>query len=57
MSDNHIYTEEMRNLARQLSRKGCTEPGREAIKRLGIERSVKKKFYDYYLDKKMKGEA
>jgi len=51
--DNHIYTREFLELSRDLSRKGHTRPGQEAMKLLGPERAVKKRYHDYYLDKKL----
>ncbi|MHC4677035.1 MAG: hypothetical protein ACYTBZ_31530 [Planctomycetota bacterium] len=52
--DDHIYTSEFRTACRELEKKGYPRPGDEAMKRLGIEKSVKKKFHDYYLDKKLR---
>jgi len=54
MSDDHIYTSDFKKLSRELSRKGIRNPGVEAMKRLGIERSVKRKYHDDYLEKKMR---
>lgn len=52
-NDNHIFTNDFRNLSRELSRQGVRHPGVEAMKKMGTEKAVKKKFHDYYLDKKM----
>ena len=52
MSNNHIYTEDYRKLSRHLSRKGVRHPGEEAMKRMGVERAVKRKYHDDYLDEK-----
>lgn len=51
--DNHIYTQEFRNLSRELSRRGVENPGRAALKKMGVARAVKKRYHDYYLDKKL----
>ena len=51
-NDNHIYTEDFRRLSRELSKKGVSHPGAEAMKLLGVEKSVKKKYHDDYLDEK-----
>lgn len=53
MSDNHIYTSEFIALSRELSRKGVKYPGEVALKRMGVEKAVKKRYHDYYLDKKL----
>ena len=52
MMDNHIYTNDFRSLSRELSRRGVRHPGAEAMKRLGVEKSVKKKYHDEYLGQK-----
>lgn len=52
--DDHIFTDDFKKLSRDLSRRGVRHPGEEAMKKIGIERSVKKKYHDYYLDKKMR---
>jgi len=54
MSDNHIYTNEFRKLSRELSQKGVKHPGVEAMKKLGVEKSVKKKYHDDYLESMMR---
>lgn len=53
--DNHIYTGEFRAACRELEKKGIppARVGEEALKRLGIEKSVKKRYHDYYLDKQL----
>lgn len=55
MSGNHIYTSEFRTLCRELEKKGCPalHVGREAMKRLGVERAVKKRYHDEYLERKL----
>jgi hypothetical protein len=52
-SDNHIFTNDFRNLSRKLSRRGVRNPGQAAMKKIGVEKAVKKRFHDYYLEKKM----
>ena len=51
--DNHIFTKDFLNLSRRLSRRGVRNPGQAAMKKIGVEKSVKKRFHDYYLDKQM----
>jgi hypothetical protein len=53
-NNNHIYTQEFINLSRKLSREGFRDPGSEAMKRMGIEKAVKKKYHDEYLENKMR---
>ena len=52
--DNHIFTEDFKKLSRKLSSQGVKYPGEAAMKKMGIEKAVKKKYHDYYLDKKMR---
>lgn len=52
-NDNHIFTNDFRNLSRELGRRGVRNPGQVALKKMGVEKAVKKKFHDYYLDKQM----
>jgi len=51
-NDNHMFTDDYKKLSRELGRKGHKYPGEEALKRMGVERAVKKKYHDEYLDKK-----
>ncbi len=53
-SENHMFTSEFRRLSRELERKGVPRPGDEAMKRLGVERAVKPRYHDEYLEKKMR---
>jgi len=53
-NDNHIYTADFRKLSRELSRMGVKHPGAEALKLMGVEKAVKKKYHDEYLEKKMR---
>ena len=53
-NDNHMFTEDFKKLSRELSMQGVRQPGVEAMKRMGIEKAVKKKYHDEYLDKKMR---
>ena len=52
--DNHIYTQEFRQLSRELSRQGVKYPGVEALKKMGVEKAVKKRYHDEYLEKKVR---
>ena len=51
--DNHIFTNDFRKLSRDLSRRGVRNPGQVAMKKMGVEKAVKKRYHDYYLDKKI----
>jgi len=51
-NDNHMFTDDYKKLSRELSRKGVRHPGAEALKRMGVEKAVKKKYHDDYLDEK-----
>ena len=47
-----MFTDDYKKLSRELSRKGVRHPGAEALKRMGVEKAVKKKYHDDYLDEK-----
>jgi len=48
--NNHMMTEDFKRLSRELGRKGHKYPGQEALKRMGVEKAVKRKYHDDYLD-------
>jgi hypothetical protein len=49
-----IHTLDFHNLCHELEKKGVhpKRVGAEAMKKLGIERSIKKRYHDDYLDEK-----
>ena len=52
-NDNkHMFTEDYKRLSRELGRKGVKHPGEAALQKMGVERAVKRKFHDDYLDEK-----
>jgi len=53
-NNNHMMTEDFRKLSQELSRKGVKYPGVEAMKRMGVEKAVKKKYHDEYLEEQMR---
>lgn len=52
----NIHTSEFHNLCRELEKKGVNPKrvGHEAMRKLGIEKSIKKRYHDDYLDEKAK---
>ena len=53
-NNNHMMTEDFRKLSQELSRRGYRYPGEEAMKKMGIEKAVKKKYHDEYLEEQMR---
>ena len=49
-NNNHMMTEDFKRYSRELGRKGHKYPGQEALKRMGVEKAVKRKYHDDYLD-------
>jgi len=52
--NNHMFTDDFKRLSRDLSRKGVRRPGVVALKKMGIEKAVKRKYHDEYLEKQMR---
>jgi hypothetical protein len=48
-----VFTSDHLNLSRELSRRGVHNPGERAVKLLGIDKAVKRKYLEEYLHTRM----